>query len=269
MAAADVQWRKDISEFVQKAVALILVVIPLASILVPNALTWAKDLNSLARRVRQLEELNRVVAFWENWIRVVSSTSPLDRWVESDVEERIATTMHQARLELLDAGRNVLYIYNTEEIKRANEFKLTFDAFQSYRRGLPWYRRLFLFYKAPNPMAKVFKFRFYFSIFAPIVVGAIEIPALEHLRKVGYLTPFGLKPVSDHQFAHLHPWIHPTVVACVLILALVVLVWVAILPPHRRTRESEDRADYYVMDRQSRRRSRIKPAPGQRAPERP
>ena len=234
---------------ISTATALMLIAVPLSSVLIPNAMTWAKDLNSLARRVRKLEEQNRIVAFWENWIRTVSSTKVMDRWFESRTEEQIGIVMHEARLELMEAGRTVLLIYRDELYRELNEFKLTYKEFQSYRLGLPWFRRVFLLYKAPNRLAKSFKIIFHLNLLAPIVISAVEIPVLSHLERIGFLPRPDAWSSTTSQFAKLHPALHLTFIAFLFI--MMVFLWLGTSARQRWiSRKHEDDKQSYVRDRE-------------------
>jgi hypothetical protein len=207
-------------------------------------------LNASARRGRKLEELNKRVAFWENWIRTVSSTKELDQWVEKDIEKRISRIMHEARVELAEAGHDAHFLYNEEEYRALREFKLTFKEFQSFRKGLPAYRRLLLLYKAPNPSAKRAHLMFHFPFLAFFSIGAIEVPVLLHLKELG------LESLSR---AH-HPVLSgPVVRTCVLLFFAAYIVFY-LVGYHRRARMSEDDENYYVWDRRQARARGIVPA---------
>lgn len=145
--------------------AVLIASIPIATFLVQTILTWAKDLGASARRIRQLEEQSKVVAFWDSWIKTeallkTSSESNLD--VKG--EETIAFIRNEARRELSRVGEEALFIYRKGEYAPLLRFKLTFEEFHTYRSALPWYRRALLLYKAPNPQAKLQKVLFHFVI---------------------------------------------------------------------------------------------------------
>lgn len=158
---------------------MVLIVIPLIAILIPAILTWAKDLNPVVRRVRQLDEQSKLVDFWDSWIKAMSSTVP--RGLHKDKTEGITISLlHEARIELLNAGRNVLSLYRADELHDYREFKLSFAEFQEYRANLSWFHRTFLLYKSPNRAAKNSKILFFWNILSPVAIGPIEIPLLNH-----------------------------------------------------------------------------------------
>jgi hypothetical protein len=202
--------------------------------------------------MRQLEEQNKVVAFWEDWIKTVSSTKDLDPWVEAKTETQIGVVMHEARLALADAGREVLYIYRGHELEDLAEFGVRFKDFQSYRRRLPWYRRLFLLYKAPNRRAELYRIMFHANLSAPFIIAPVEIPILNHLRNVGLIPPPPLHSVHD-------PFLQLILRLFITLLGLG--FWLGTGAYLRqRSRAFEKKKEYYVMDKHDERIRGIKPA---------
>ena len=68
---------------------LALVAVPLVAILIPAALALARDFSASSRRVRKIEEQNRILAFWENWLRIESSVA-IDERPDQKAEEQIS-----------------------------------------------------------------------------------------------------------------------------------------------------------------------------------
>lgn len=157
-------------------------------------MTWAKDLNSSARRTHRIEELNGIIAFWGNWIKTVYSTRILGKYAEQGTEELISAVAHKVRFQIAEVGRDMLFIYN-DEVRELNEFRLNFKEFQLYRASLPWYRRFLLQYKAPNRRAKNYKSMFYFYLLSPFITITIEIPLIHYLDYLE-LIPFSV--LGDH-----------------------------------------------------------------------
>lgn len=153
-----------ISEFVRTA--LILVCIPTLAILVPALLTWIRDLDALARRTRRLDEQTKIVSFWDTWMKTVASISP----VSGHTEKRIMAVRREALSELVTTGHSVLSIYRRAESRASSEFKLGFEEFRQFRASLPWLRRAFLLYKAPNSLAKLWKTGFYIYVVSTFIV---------------------------------------------------------------------------------------------------
>jgi hypothetical protein len=164
-----------------------LIGIPLVAILIPAVLTWAKDLNPSAWRVRQLDEQSKLICFWESWIKAVSSTLPNES--HKDDTGEVITLLREARIEQLKAGKNVLSLYRANELRDYREFKLSFTEFQQYRAGLSWLRRAFLLYKSPNPRAKFAKLSFYWNVLSPFVIFPIELSLLKHTQLGQYPAP--------------------------------------------------------------------------------
>ena len=215
--------------------------------LITGVLTWAKDLNSAARRIRQLEEQSKIVAFWENWMRTVGFPTNFEQPVGSKINQKMNMIVHQARFHLAEAGNAVLTLYRKDELREIEEFRLSFEEFQHYRSGLAWYRRFFLLYKAPNESAKLYKISFYVNLMIPLIVASIEIPIIWHLRRVEERILLSVPAIdSARQFLHLHPAVH--VSSLVVILSIVLLIWVSsVNRPRSRSRAAENNPNLYVL----------------------
>jgi hypothetical protein len=153
-------------DFIRTTVELI--AIPLAAILVPAVLTWARDLSSPARRMRRLDEQCKVVSFWENWTKAVSSTALPEEHSNVLDEYSLAALTQDARRELLRAGVLAKRLYRPSVDPALIKYRLTFEQFQAYRSQLSPYRRALLLYRAPNPLAAMWKAVFHFLIFTAI-----------------------------------------------------------------------------------------------------
>lgn len=224
---------------------MVLIGIPLVAILLPAFLTWAKDLNPIARRVRQLDEQSKLIDFWDNWIKTISSTLPSIR--HKDKTEGITISLlNEARVELLYAGRNVLSLYRADELRDYREFKLSFAEFQKYRANLSWFRRAFLLYKSPNRSAKYAKRMFYWYVLAPYIVASIEIPLINHFYpspRTHYLLIFGSMTLTHLIRAILH------------VLVYVIAILFLLIPPissRNRAIRFEDDPTEYVYRKKSR-----------------
>jgi len=143
---------------------IVLIFIPVAAILVPAWITWARDLDRTASRMRRVEELSKRVSFWEDWVKAVVAVTPPDEARNERTEFFIRALLISARHELADAGREALSIYKLDEYMELREFKLGFAEFQRFRAGLPWYRRAFLLYSAPNFAVRIPKFGFHLML---------------------------------------------------------------------------------------------------------
>jgi hypothetical protein len=80
-----------------------------------------------------------------------------------------------ARDELADAGNVVFSIYKWDDYRALQKYKLDFAGFQKFRAGLPWYRRAFLLYSAPNFEVKIPKLAFHLML-VPVVFLLITLP---------------------------------------------------------------------------------------------
>jgi hypothetical protein len=239
--------------------APILLLCPIAAILVPAALTWLKDLSASARRMRRLEELSKVVAFWDGWIKTASTTKALDPWSERPAERRIEVLVHEGRVQLANAGHDALELYLKDEMQDLKEFRLTFKQFQAYRRGLPWHRALLLLYKSPNRPAKYYRRMFHVSLALPWLMWAIEVPILIHLQK----------PKPSVFSAHVDTLVnklaltHPVLFGLFLLVAVVSLVGFVIasaFPFWWLARKRENAKNLYPMEWHRRRLREIRPA---------
>jgi hypothetical protein len=197
---------------------LVLIGIPIASILVPALLTWARDLDAPSRRIRKLDEQSKIVAFWDGWLKTVTATKPADNRFHQKSEARIVAITREARHALADAGSSALLIYRLDEyrayhVRRRDyrKYKLNFEEFQRYRKTLPWYRRALLLYKAPNPQALGVKASFYFNIIFPFIFIPIMVLSKSHLVQTkNFLHSFMPEYMTLHQT--LINWLIPLVV---------------------------------------------------------
>jgi hypothetical protein len=229
---------------------LVLVAIPLAAILVPAVLTWARDLSALSRRVRQLEEQSKVITFWENWMRVESSVPISGKYPDYEAERLISDIKSAVRRELADAGRSTLTIYKMEEVRLYRRFPLTFKKFRLYRRRLSAFRRAFLFYKAPNPLAK-YGHAFFHFILAEYALG-VGILAWVTLAKIWE------NPKSFQWLLHKLSLWQNDLLLLPLPIGLVLIIWLTFLMRSSVIQVENNRLNY-VRD-QILRRYKSKPA---------
>ena len=232
--------RQAISDFMRQYIVLI--AIPVAAIIVPTLLTWARDLDATARRVRQLDEQNKIVSFWDNWMKTVSIVVPQEGDSNARTERLIRSLTSSARHLLADAGRDVVSIYRDAEYREFLKFRLRFEQFRAFRAGLSWYRRAFLLYKAPNPRAEVYEFLFHFYLVSASVVVPVSLIEIFKMHGVvGWLPP-------------------PRVVIGALLANSTILLLVIHLSflgvtvfLRQRSRRFENDQTYYVRDRIKRR----------------
>jgi hypothetical protein len=69
-----------------------------------------------------------------------------------------------ARRDLADAAYEALDICNSGEYEELGKYKFDFAGFQKFRAGLPWYRRAFLLYRAPNRFVRIPKASFHLTL---------------------------------------------------------------------------------------------------------
>jgi hypothetical protein len=143
---------------------IVLVFIPIAAVAVPALFTWARDFNASARRMRRLDELSKVVSFWDSWMKTTATLVPTEGRRVEKTESFIITVINLARHDLADAGGEALTICKWGEYEELGKYKLDFAAFQKFRAGLPWYRRAFLLYRAPNRSASIPKTSFHLML---------------------------------------------------------------------------------------------------------
>jgi hypothetical protein len=224
---------------------IVLIAIPSAAIFVPALLTWAKDLDAIARRMRKLEEQNKIVSFWDNWMKTVSVVVPQKEEQNAKTESLIRALTSSARHLIADAGSEAVSIYRSSEYRAWEEYKLTFAQFQTYRAGISWYRRAFLLYKAPNFSAKVFKIMFHI-VAAGTILAFIPRPFRRTLFG-GFdgVLPWLGPPHSVQVFLNEHPILG-------YLLYSAYCVGVAILTRQRSIKFEND-SGYFIRDEVARR----------------
>jgi len=181
-------------------------------------------------------------------MKTVSTTARADDYAST--EAWIDEMTHQARRALIDAGKSVLRIYRPRDPREVRAFRrysrLTHDGFQRYRKTLPWYRRAFLLYKAPNPSAQLAKTRFY----AILAGSLITVPINSFLDRnhiappMPSISPEHLKYLLSHRAMALS-----FAVLWALSLLAVVALWVALIMWMRnRVIRFENDRRYYLRD---------------------
>jgi hypothetical protein len=182
---------------------IVLVFIPVAAVTVPALLTWARDLNATARRMRRLDELDKVVRFWDSWMKTTATLVPFDGRYNANTESRIHGLVRLARVELADAGIEALFVRKSSEFEELGKYKLDFVEFQKFRAGLPWYRRVLLLYSAPNRFVRIPKVLFYLELSLTLLMLFVTFG--------GHIVPLSLRewepwPIrSSDAFALAHP----------------------------------------------------------------
>jgi hypothetical protein len=238
--------RRAISDFFRLYV--VLVAIPL----IPHLLTWARDFDATARKVRFLDHANKLVSFWDNWVKTIATIIPDEEHRSEGTELLVSGATSWARHQLADVGYEVVLFYRSKAEKDLAEFPMSYSEFQIYRAGLPWYRRALLLYKSPNRMARTQKFGFQ-SILS-FWVAFIGFVGLLHLLR-GVLHSY-----RDQILANL-PWVTHRIATDVFIDAHPVLFFTALigytvasLAYCRQTSiKFENDPSHYVRDRLRRR----------------
>jgi hypothetical protein len=217
------------------------------SIAVPAILTWARDLDATARRVRRLDEQSKIVAFWDSWLKIISATAPATKENTPKTEELIRVVTYEARRELADAGKKALWMYRLDEIRTHRRYPFRYAGFQRYRKTLPWISRALLLYRAPNPSARRAKISFYANLAVQYILFTIPSFWVNHIPQV---QPSDFTP--EHlRWLHSHPRLALSVLALfVLGLLTLVVVWVGMViwMRHRSVMFENDRR-YYIRDR--------------------
>jgi hypothetical protein len=149
----------------------LVVVFPLASILVPAVLTWAKDLNALSRRIRRLDEQTKIVGFWDNWMKVEQSAPAEGKHPDFEAEQMISSIKKTVRREIAEAGREILAIYRMREVDLFRRYPMTFIQFQEYRSRVSRFKRALLLYKAAHPLAAL-RHSLFYALSIQSIVGA-------------------------------------------------------------------------------------------------
>jgi hypothetical protein len=120
--------------------------------LIGAVVSWAKDLNSSARRSRVLDEATKRVQFWDLWLKTVS---PLSLATPDEIEK--------AKVELRAVSQMAGLVSDTA---RGNG-EWTLESYKQYRRALPSWKRYLLLYVQPNPLAVALKCCAYFLFAYP------------------------------------------------------------------------------------------------------
>jgi hypothetical protein len=118
--------------------------VALVTAIIPHAVQWARDREASIARTRRLDEATKRVAFWDSAHRVLTSIGPDS--LKAEYAER-------TRREIDDACQEIATIYFEYWLKRHRDTTEDFveqtkvlQAFETYRSGLPWWRRWLLFY---------------------------------------------------------------------------------------------------------------------------
>jgi hypothetical protein len=186
---------------------IVLVFIPVAAVAVPALLTWARDFNASARRIRRLDELIKVVSFWDGWMKTTATLVPTEGRRIEKTESYISTVINLARHDLADAGGEALAICKWGQYEELGKYELDFAAFQKFRAGLPWYRRAFLLYRTPNRRVRIPKTLFYMTL--------LLLPLNLFVSLGGHIVPSGLRSLEPWPFPGLHAFAaaHPVLSA--------------------------------------------------------
>jgi hypothetical protein len=186
---------------------IVLIVIPIAAIMVPAVLTWTRDLDATARRMRKIDEETKKINFWNNWVKIAIETIPDENEWDTRTETTIRSLVRVARRELAYSGTNALRIYRLAEQRELEKFKLYFKEFQEFRAGLSWFRRAFLLYKAPNSRAKTFKTTFHLMLIT-LISSPVLIPLIIVFRHFFPSSPVSNAPwylLAIGAFTRAHP----------------------------------------------------------------
>lgn len=222
---------------------IVLVFIPVAAVAVPALFTWARDFNAAARRMRRLDELSKVVSFWDSWMKTTATLVPADGERIEKTESLICMLVKLARRDLADAGYEALDICEWGEYEELWKYKLDFAGFQRFRAGLPWYRRAFLLYRAPNQFVRIPKVLFHLELLLTLLMLFVTFG--------GHIVPPSLRgwepwPIrGSDAFAIAHPVLSQVVLWAFFVGLVLFLRWEA-------TRFEND-PRYYVQDRFSKR----------------
>jgi hypothetical protein len=159
--------------------------------------------------MRQVDEANKLVDFWDNWIKKLSTMTPAKEYCNAGTESLIREVTSDARHMLADVGNELIWLYRERQVQTLRKFKLGHAEFQTYRAGLPWYRRALLLYKSPNPRAKAMKVYFHLYLWT-VGVALAALPLVYLFRnQIRAAAPWiaqrnGLDAFYDaHPFANL------------------------------------------------------------------
>jgi len=195
-------------------------------------------MSSQARRARSLDEQCKVISFWDNWTKVVSSTVLSEGHSDPRVEGFLTALSQDARKELARAGYLAKMIYRPKYNPAYLKYPLTMQQFQAYRSMLPWYRRALLLYKAPNPDAAYRKAYFHFLV-AAILIENIVLP----FTKLTSWTPHQVVPIFE--FGKKHTVIFHLVATALLIACVGTVVGLLAVGRHIVIRYEND-PRYYL-----------------------
>ena len=241
--ASYVLGRLAIADFIKVYIGLI--AIPL----IPHILTWARDFDATARRMRFVDHATKVVAFWDSWIKTLATITPAEGYRNAGTESLIREVTAEARHLMADVGLELIDIYRRREIRELREFPLSYKEFHAYRAGLPWLRRALLFYKSPNSRARAMKFTFQLYLWTT-VFGSAAIPLAYLLRDlisaaVWPTAPWILNRNGWDVFLDAHP------IACGILFYAYAFGIISFF--RRRSIRYESHPSYFPRDRELRR----------------
>lgn len=235
--------RQGIADFIK--LYIVLIAIPL----IPHILTWARDFDATARRMRFVDHATKVVSFWDNWIKTLATIIPAEGYKNAGTESLIREVTAEARHLMADIGLELIDIYRRRELRELREFPLSYKEFQAYRAGLPLWRRALLLYKSPNPRARAMKFTFQLY-FWTTVVGSTAIPLAYLFRDlirtaIWQTAPWILHRSGWDAFLDVHP------IACGVLFYAYTIGIISFY--HRRSVRYESHPSYFPRDRARRR----------------
>jgi len=125
----------------------------LVGTLIPAGLAWARDRDVTSARVRRLDEATKRVGFWDQWLKL---STQLAEPGDSDLHERVRRELAML-CSMIESDSLVLHA-------AASRQQVQSTAYTAKIHTMPFWRKLFLFYKPERAVAWFPRLFFYLGL---------------------------------------------------------------------------------------------------------
>jgi hypothetical protein len=118
--------------------------------------SWAKDLNASARRIRLFEEAAKRTAFWDGWAKAISATS-----CDPDIGQ-LNRKVHSELITIVSIVEAAPSLKHDDKQQARRERR-------AWISSLSPIRRILLLYSPPRPWGWAFHLLFYYALLMPVL----------------------------------------------------------------------------------------------------